>query len=166
MPDLFANFYFLLFAMITVIVVVVTIAITWATANQSSAEFAFKAKLVERGMSAEEIERVMAASSSPLVYRPSGIDTSLDEDALNEVVSVLGQAQTPAAVIEEVLWAFRSTDAATQALISSAIQHLVGSADNVDGEQILAVVRPLTGPKAEPPAPVALVRDERIMREG
>jgi hypothetical protein len=163
MPDLFANYYFLLFGMITVIVVVVTIAIACTSAHRASVEFAFRAKLLERGMSAEEIERVMAASSPP---RPVGIDTSLDEDALNEVVSVLGQAETPAAVIEEVLWAFRSADAPTQALISSAIQHLVASADSVDGEQILAVVRPLCGPKAETPAPVALVRDERIMREG
>jgi hypothetical protein len=165
MPELLTNFYFLLYGMITIIVVVVTLARAWVVTHQASAELEFKKQLLQRGLSVEEIERLMTASAHPYPRPRSPGDSAIDEDSLNEVVSVLGQAETPAAVIEEVLWAFRSVDAPTQQLISQAIQHLVGSADSVDGEQILAVVRPLCGPKADPPAPVAAVRDERIMRE-
>ena len=163
--ELFTNFWFLLFGMITVIAVVLTLAIACTAAQRSGAELAFKTQLVERGMSVEDIERLMATSAHAGYRDRSPGGSGLDENALNEVVSVLGQAGTPAAVIEEVLWAFRSVDASTQRLISEAVQHLVGSADEIDGEQILAVVRPLCGPKAEPSA-VALGRDERIMREG
>ena len=165
MPELLTNFWFLLYGMITVIVVVTTVSHAYVASHRATAELAFKTQMLQRGLSVEEIERLMTASAHPRHRPRSPNDPAISEESLNEVVSVLGQAGTPAAVIEEVLWAFRSVDVPTQELISQAIQHLVGSADNVDGEQILAVVRPLCGPKAETPAPVASVRDGRFMRE-
>jgi hypothetical protein len=149
MMELFTNFRFLLFGMITLLTVVLIIAITCLAAYR--AELAFKTQMVNRGMSVKDIERLIA--DSPHTKHPdrSPGASCLDEYALNEILSVLGRAGAPAAVIEEVLWAFRSVDEPIQSIISEAVQHLVGSADEVNGEQIIAVVRPLSrGPSRHP----------------
>lgn len=183
MPELFANFYFLLFGGITVIVVVGILARTWVVTHRSSAELEMKVQMLQRGMSAEDIERVMAASAQRELRRMLADPTlrkilesemaasappragGISGDSLNEVVSALGQVGASPEVIEEVLWAFRATDAPTQEIMSEAVQHLVGSADEVTGEQILAVVRPLRQQRETANGRLVPIHDERIRQD-
>ena len=80
---------------------------------------------------------------------------------MNEILTVLGQADASPASIQEVLSSLRSVDAPTQAMISQAVQYLVSGAGEVTGDQVLAVVRPLCQPSEQ----VVPIRDHRIMRD-
>jgi hypothetical protein len=166
MTEVFTNFWFLLFGMITITTVAGAVATAWCRVQQATIDAELKRDMLQRGMSCEEIERVLAASAQPKNRPWSAGAEGISVESLNEVVSVLGQVMAPPAVIEEVLSAFRSADSHTQELISEAIQNLVGSATHkVTGEQILAVVRPLCQPRAAANAQVVSIRDERIRRE-
>ena len=165
MPELFTNFYFLLFGMITIMVVVGVLSTTWTVTRQANLDADLKRDMIQRGMSAEDIERVIAASANSTRARPSSAQ-GISEDSLNEVVSVLGQVGASPEVIEEVLSAFRSADVPTQEAVSEAIQHLVESADEVTGEQIVAVVRALRQQKEAANAHLIPIRDERIRADG
>ena len=161
MPDPNTTFWLSLFGMITLVTVAGSLGKAWTVAHRATLDAALKREMIQRGMSVEDLERVMAASAHPRSPSAEGIS----EDSLNEVVTVLGQVHATPAVIEEVLWAFRSVDVRTQELISQAIQHLVGDdTHKATGDQILAVVRPLCQPKVAANGHVAPVRDERITR--
>ena len=165
MVELFHDFWFLLFTMIVLVVAVTTLCRAWVVTHRTSAKLAFEAQLLMRDLPVEEIERLMVASGYSKVRHRSSGDLSVNGDALNEVVSVLGQVSASPAVIEEVLSAFRSLDAATQTAVSEAMQHLVGSDSNeTTGEQLLAVVRPMCQPREANERLVA-IHDERI-RQG
>ena len=164
MSELFANFYFLLFGMITVIAVVMTLAITWGVTRRSSAELDFKAKLFQGGMSADDIVRILGASGNPEARPKSPNATGVDSASLEEIVSLLGMNQASPDTIEQVLTAFRAVDEPTQQLMSLAVQSLNAGAEaeRVDGEQFLAVVRPLSQPRAAANAHLVPIHDERI----
>ena len=52
-----------------------------------------------------------------------------------------------------------------QEIISEAVQHLVGSADEVSGEQILAVVRPLRQQRETANGRLVPIHDERVRQD-
>ena len=162
MPELFGNFYFLLFGGITIMVVITILATAWTTTRQANLDADLKRDMIQRGMSAEDIERVIAASANSNPRDQPSSAQGISEDSLNEVVSVLGQVGASPEVIEEVLSVFRSADVPTQEAVSEAIQHLVESADEVTGEQIVAVVRALRQQKEAANTRLVPIHDERI----
>jgi len=159
MLELLTNFWFLLFSTITISVVVITIACTWTQLKQSSSDHQLKMQMLQRGMSAEDIERVLTCSSVPQPAQRLPGPVGIDGESLNEVVAALGEHEVSARTIEQVLISFRSVDEATQRLVSEAVQNLLASGDEIEDEQILAVVRPLCQPK-DASAAVPFARSE------
>jgi len=61
MIELFTNFWFLLFAMIVITSVTGTIAHVWQKVRRAEQEAALKQDMLQRGLSVEDIERVLRA---------------------------------------------------------------------------------------------------------
>jgi len=163
MPEAFTNLYFLFFGSGAVVAVVAIVAGAWTSIHRTRQESELKRDMLRRDMSVEDIERVLAATSDSEGRSNSPAVTGMDSSSLQEVVSQLAENHASPAVIEEVLTALRSVDVPTQALVSVAVQTFYASAeDGADGEQILAVVRPLCRPKAQTTERAAQVRDERV----
>lgn len=125
--------------------VVSSIAKNWRKVHESEHQAALKQSMVDKGMSVEDIERVLRASS-----------ISTDEEAVKPAVPTvpavalatqLMQHEVPAATLEQILDAFRGGDAATQQALAQSIEEMLDG--GAESEQILAAVRALCRP-AEP----------------
>jgi hypothetical protein len=62
MYDLLSNFNFVFWSAVTLIVIVPTVAYFWASVRQAEVEANLKRDMIARGMSAEEIQRVLECS--------------------------------------------------------------------------------------------------------
>lgn len=151
---LFTNFWFLLFAMIVITSVAGTIAHAWQKVRRAEQEAALKQDMLQRGLSIEEIERVLRA---PAKQSETRADKSGDKYVLQELGMILGACQASPAVIEEVLPIVQAADSATKQAILQAVQGVrEGSEEEIEDEQIRAVVRALarpSGPSTEPATP-------------
>ena len=150
---LLGNFWFLLFGMIAII----AIAEAWQKVRRGEQETELKRDMLQRGLSVEEMERVLRAGSGK--QREPKAKSGREERIVERLAVHLGQCRASAAVIDEVLTAVRGADSSGKQAIERAIQGLVaGSSDGeIKEEQILAVVRALCWPggpvAANQPAP-------------
>lgn len=135
------------FILLLLILVFVGVAINaWWTARQEARrierETAFKRELLDRGLSVDEINRLLRATAE----QPKMDDE--DVDVVGEFVGLLSACQPNA--IEEISAIFQAADLATRRAMLSAVTHMRDSSETgkITDEQIRAVVRGLARPAA------------------
>jgi hypothetical protein len=117
-----------------------------------------KRQMIDRGMTAEQIERVIHAAPPP----PPQEDAQSDPDVL--LSSKMAEHDVPIKVMEEIFATYRSAAPATRPTVAKAVASMLHFTDmeDKDGlERILIAVRSLCLP-AQPDEPR---RDERIVNE-
>jgi hypothetical protein len=163
MTELLNNFWFLLFGWLAVTSVAATLAQAWHKVRRADREAALKKEMLQRGLSVEEMERVLRASAKP---QEETAAASADDEAIEELVTCLAACESPGHVIEQVLAAVRATEPSLKQAICRAVQALVNSS-GLEGEardeQILAVVRGLCPPDAPPLAPALMSSAEPVI---
>jgi hypothetical protein len=159
MDEMLNNFWFLLFAMITITSVVGTVASAWKKMRRDEQETALKQEMLRREMSVEEMERVLRLGAKPA--RENEVGAGHDSKIIEELAMKLGQCEASAATIEEVVTAVRAADPALQNSVIRAIRGIECGAGEINEAQILGVVRALTRPvpaekRTVPPASAAI----------
>jgi hypothetical protein len=157
MFELLNNFWFLVAVTVIICSVTATIAQAWQKVRRGEQEGALKQEMLRRGLSVEEIERLMHATARPQESEAA----SPDEKAVEKLVACLGEHGASARVIEPVLAAVRSADPALRRPLCRAVKAVLENS-SLDGEakdeQVLAVVRGLAAadrPAAVEEAPAA-----------
>lgn len=153
MVELFSNFWFLVAATVIVTSVVATVAQAWQKARRAEQEALLKQEMLRRGLTVEEMERLLRANA-----KRSGEEApSTNEDAIEGLAECLGECRASAEVIEQVLAAVRAADPSVRQTACRAVQAVIrGSDQEAKDEHILAVVRGLCRPATLPePAPGA-----------
>ncbi|MCI0456594.1 MAG: hypothetical protein L0Z62_06395 [Gemmataceae bacterium] len=109
----------------------------WRQVRLAQADSAFKRALIERGFSAEELERLFRAHASGAAEEtPPG-----EEDALREVAEHLSAAGATGEEMEQVMILVRAADAATRQAIAQAVGAVADT--TADKDQMLGVIRGL-----------------------
>jgi hypothetical protein len=155
MVDLVNNFWFLLFAMITLTSVAGTLASAWRKVRRDEQEAALKQEMLRREMSVEEMARVLGlgTKSSREEDKPGS-----EESYIEDMAAHLAGCEASTSTIEEVLTAVRAADPASRKAIARSVQAIVDNHGEATEAQILGVVRGLTRPvpagkcAATPPA--------------
>lgn len=134
--------YICLFACIAISVVAPVAARAWVKVRKATTDAALKQEMLRRGLSVEEMERVLRAAE-PVMSEEAA------HRALGEVVA--GQ-KISAAALEETVAAFRAADAATKREVVQLLQGIATSTGALSEETLLAVVRGLRPAAVPPPA--------------
>ena len=118
----------------------------WRKVRESEHLAALKQSLVERGLSVEEIERIVRAA-------PESQDQETDETPAVQLTKALAEQKVPPEALEEILRAFQASDPATQRTLAHTVEALCEN--DAKAEHILAAVRGLARPsgsvKTSPP---------------
>jgi hypothetical protein len=113
--------------------------ISWCIVRRSQIAADLKRDLVQRGLSIEQIERlIQGPPESEKPYYEKQLEGSL--------ASVLAQCEVPGPVMTEVLRIYQATDGGTKKAVYDAIEEIIGSEPSE--EQLLAAVRTLCPPKS------------------
>ncbi len=139
------NFWFLVAVTVIACSVTATIAQAWQKVRRGEQEAALKQEMLRRGLSVEEMERVLRANSKP----QDNTAASPDEKAVEQLVWCLGENGISGRVIEQVLAAVRSADPALKRGLCRAVPAVLKYSDlegEAKDEQVLAVVRGLVPP--------------------
>jgi hypothetical protein len=163
MLDLLQNFWFMLFAWLIIITVVGTVTQAWQRVRRADREAALKETMLQRGLSIDEIERLLRASSKP---QEDAAAESAENDAIEELTEALGECGAAAPVVEEVLAAIRGADPATRQTTCRAVKAVINGSDQASKDElILAVARGLCRPAAAPAEPVPSRQPDLAIRE-
>jgi hypothetical protein len=84
MWELFRSPLFIIFAFLTITSVVSTIAYYWYKIHKTEVEAALKQEMIQRGMSADEIERILKATASGKSSAPPDSRSSMKPGAIHE----------------------------------------------------------------------------------
>jgi hypothetical protein len=150
--ELLGNFWFLLFATITITSVVGTIAHAWQKIRRAEAATRLQQAMLERGLSVDEMERLLRPAA--LVNEGSDTqspapETPLSEEQLVEkLANRLAGESASEGTIQQVMEAFHASDLPGKRLLYHAIFGLSEGFQATD-EQILAVVRGLCRPDGQ-----------------
>jgi hypothetical protein len=125
-------------------------------AHRAEREIALKKEFLDRGLSVDEIERLIRATAEP-PKQPVEIDDE-DVDALGELGGLLGRCEPDAKpeAIEEILAIARIADTKMKRAMVSAVEEMHEVAGTITDEQIRAAVRALArpaGPSTQSTAP-------------
>jgi hypothetical protein len=136
-----------------IVAVVSTIATNVRKARDNAHLAGLKHSMIEKGMSPEEIERVLRAS-------PRGAEEE-DSPAI-KLTKKLAEHEVAANVIQEILAIFRAVDPSTQRTLAKSVGTMLDH--GADTERVLAAVRALCGCAAAP-APESGPKDYRFTDE-
>jgi hypothetical protein len=117
-----------------IVTLITSLAKHWRKVRESEHLAALKQSLVERGMSVEDIERVVRAA-------PEAQETEADEPVV-QLTKTLAVLEVPPEALEEILRAFQASDPATQRTLAQTVEALRATGT----EHILAAVRALARP--------------------
>jgi hypothetical protein len=121
-----------------IVAVVSSVTKNWRKVHESEHAAALKQSMIERGMSAEDIERVLRAGPESL--EESGRDSGKDD--ATKLSEKLVEHETPAPVMEQIVSIFcTASPGAKKSLEKTIVAMLDGGADS---QQVLAVVRALS----------------------
>jgi hypothetical protein len=123
----------------------------WQNVRRAEQEAVLKREMLQQGRSAEDIERVLRASAEPpKATRQPTLAPTLEQQAIEAMVTTLGECGASGHVIEEVLAVVQVADPGTQQAtcrtVKALIDGIVGQGADVKDEQVLAVVRGLRRP--------------------
>jgi hypothetical protein len=130
MNELLGNYWFLLFASITIIAVASALAVAWLMVRKAEATTALKQAMLARGLSVDEMERLL---------RPASLT---DERLVDGLAGRLGELSASGETIKTVLEAFQAADPSSKRLLYRAVLAVCAPGKPCD-EQILGVVRGL-----------------------
>jgi hypothetical protein len=116
----------------------------WRKVRESEHQAALKQSLVERGMSVEEIERIVRAA-------PESHELEADETPVVQLTKNLAEQEVPPEALEEILRAFHASDPATQRTLAHTVAALCEN--GAKAEHILAAVRALARPAGSAESP-------------
>ncbi len=147
MVELLGNFWFLVFACITITSVVGTVAHAWQKVRRTERDADLKSAMLQRGLSVEEMERVLrltaVTGTDQDAESPSPEPPLRDEQLLEKLTNLLAEGGASAETIQQVMQAFLGADPTHRRLLCHAI---FGLSDGIDDEGILAVIRGLCRP--------------------
>jgi hypothetical protein len=123
-----------------IVAVVGYITKSWRRIHESEHAAVLKQSMIERGMSVDEIERVMRAG--PESQRDS--DKEDDADDMTKLSEKLVEHSVPAADLEQIVVTFRAAGTATRKSMKKTIEAMLDG--GADSAQVLAVVRALSRP--------------------
>jgi hypothetical protein len=128
----------------------------WWTSRQETRraerEIAHKKDLLERGLSIDEIERLLHASAEQ-PKQVAKIDDA-EADVMGEFGGILGACEAKPEAIEEILTVIRAADSATKRAMLRAIKEMSDSSgEYITDEQVRAVVRALSRPSGSSTEP-------------
>jgi hypothetical protein len=109
----------------------------WRKVRESEHLAALKQSLVERGMSVEEIERIVRAA-------PESQELEADETPVVQLTNKLAEQEVPPEALAEILRTFQACDPAMQQTLARTVEALCDNGAKV--EHILAAVRALARP--------------------
>ena len=155
-------FLFGLFGFVLLLLILVGMgaaANMWWTSRQETRraerEIAHKKDLLERGLSIDEIERLLHASAEQ-PKQVAKVDDA-EADVVGEFGGILGACEAKPDAIEEILAIVRAADSATKRAMLRAVKEMSDSSgEYITDEQVRAVVRALSrpsGPSTEPATP-------------
>jgi hypothetical protein len=148
MPEMFSNFWFLVAVTIIVTSVVATLAQAWQKVRRAEQEVALKHEMLRRGLTVEEIDRLLRAGSksSEKAAAPAN-----DEGAVEALTESLGECGASPQLIEQVLAAVRDAEPSFRQTICGAVQGVIRGSNANTEEKIVAVIRGLSPAPAPPP---------------
>jgi len=112
----------------------------WRSVRLAQAAAALKQSMLQRGLTLDEMERLLALDSNPPPPPRTG------ELAIEDLAACLHQSGIKEPVIEQVFAAVRSAEPAIRESLCHAIQGLSGeSGDEANAKEILAAIRGLIG---------------------
>jgi hypothetical protein len=120
-----------------IITLISSLAKHWRKVRESEHLAALKQSLVERGMSVEEIERVVRAA-------PESQELDADETPVVQLTRKLAEQELSPDALEEILRAFQASDPVTQKTLAHTVEAL--SDNGAKAEHIVAAVRALARP--------------------
>jgi hypothetical protein len=150
-----------------IVAVTISIAKNWRKIHESEHAAALKQSMIERGMSADDIERVLRAGPRP--------DTSEGEergesprkvaDDLTGLAGKLAEHDVPAAEMEQILGAVRGCDPGTRKCVAKTVETMLDNGAN--SEQVAAAVRAIARPASNgQPGKGGFVNDPASFRHG
>jgi hypothetical protein len=122
--------------------VISSIAKNWRKVQESEHAAALKQSMIERGMSVDEIERVLRAAPA----------TSDSEEALDESTRIskkLAEHGVPGPAVEHIVGAYHAANPGTKKTLSATVVAMLDG--GADSEQVLAAVRAIARPSATAP---------------
>jgi hypothetical protein len=114
------------------------IAIFWSWVRREEIRANLKRDMLQRGLSVEEIERILRAPDKP-------------EQAVNErdldanLASLLVQYEVSAPTIEQVVRTFQAADPTAKKAVYDAVEEMLGS--GAEEEQLVTAIRMLCTPR-------------------
>jgi hypothetical protein len=125
-----------------IVVVVASIAKNWRKVHESEHLAALKQSMIERGMSADEIERVLRAGPAS-----SLADSGCNSGDTSGFSKKLAEHELPPPAIEQILGAYRSANPSTRKTLANTVEAMLDG--GADGEQVMAAVRAIARPGTE-----------------
>jgi hypothetical protein len=155
MIDVLSNFWFLVAVTVIVCSVTATITQAWQKVRRLEQEAVLKQEMLRRGLSVEEMERLLRANSKP----QDDVAASPDEKAIEELIACLGEHGASGSVVEQILAVVQSADPALRRALCRAVKAVLENSSlegEAKDEQILGVVRGLCPPNRPAFTPAAL----------
>jgi hypothetical protein len=145
-----------------IVAIVSSISKSWRKIHESEHAAALKQSMIERGMSVEDIERVMRAgppADAQETAAASGGGTSKKlTGELTEIAGKLVEHGVAAPAMEQILEAVRMCDPASRGAIKDTVETML---DNGAGsDQLIAAVRAIHRPTATEPLKEARLIDD------
>jgi hypothetical protein len=125
-----------------IVAIVGSITKNWRKVHESEHQAALKQSMIERGMSAEDIERVLRAGPAEAYEEATRDDTT-------ELTKQLAEHGIPAQALEQIVGTYRSAGPEVKKTLSKTVIAMLDGGAKSD--QVLAVVRALSRPVAPPP---------------
>jgi hypothetical protein len=133
-----------------IVAIVGSIAKNWRRVHESEHQAALKQSMIERGMSAGDIERVLRAG-------PGYLEESWKDDT-TELTKKLAEHGVPGPACEQIVGTYRNISAGEKkTMLKTVTAMLDGGAES---EQVLAVVRALGRPASPDSAQERSYRDD------
>jgi hypothetical protein len=132
-------------------IVIYTLATTWRKVRESAQLAALKQSMVEKGLSVEEIERVLRASAKP---------QEEEDPPVVKLAECLASQKIPPGETQEILSLLRAAHPATQPTAAKSLITMLE--EEAEAEQVVAAARALCG---SVPPPEAASKDYRFTDE-
>src|SRR5262249_3447069 len=140
-----------------IVAVANSIVKNWRMARESEHLAALKQTMVDKGMSVEDIERVVRITPAP---DPAPEPTPAAQASAVDLATKLAEHEVPAPALEEILRAFQASDPQNQQTLAKVVESMLDN--GADAERVLAAVRALCRPvPPQEPQP----RDHRFIDE-
>jgi len=131
MLELLHDFWFLLFATITVTSVSATLATAWHNVRKIQAEAALKQAMLHRDLSVAEMERLLHPADVP----------QTESEAHRSFGACLAPLALEAPVLEEVMAAFQTADLSAKCNLTQILKGIEDGGGEVDAEWLLVLAR-------------------------